>query len=123
MNITAITIWREARGEGTPGMVGVYWVIANRAASKRNIWPSDPEKVCLQAYQFSCWNTNDPQRDLYPRTEDPQYAMAYAIVQSPGSDPTMGATGYYDLSLPTPPSWATPQTFTVQIGRLRFHKI
>jgi spore germination cell wall hydrolase CwlJ-like protein len=121
MDILPITIWREARSEGADGMRGVYWAIANRASAKR-WWPSDPEQVCLQSMQFSCWNNHDPQRNLYPKSDDPQYAIATAICSQPGNDPTNGATSYYDSSIPAP-AWATPQTFTVQIGKLRFHAV
>ena len=121
MDIVPLTIWREARGEGEPGMAAVYHVIANRAAAGRS-WPVYPERVCLQAYQFSCWNSSDPQRDLYPKMGDNAYALAAAICLQPGTDPTGGATAYYDTSIPAP-SWATPENFTVQIGKVRFHRV
>ena len=102
-------------------MLGVFWVIANRAAADRG-WPAYPERVCLQAHQFSCWNSSDPQRDIYPKVGDNSYALAAGICAQPGADPTGGATAYYDASIPAPP-WATPQNFTVQIGTLRFHRV
>jgi spore germination cell wall hydrolase CwlJ-like protein len=102
-------------------MAAVYHVIANRAAAGRS-WPAYPERVCLQAHQFSCWNSGDPQRDLYPKAGDNAYALAVAICAQPGADPTGGATAYYDQSIPTPP-WATPKNFTVTIGRFHFHKV
>lgn len=122
MNIVPLTVWREARGEGEAGMRGVYAVIYNRSVDERPSWPVNPEQVCLQSMQFSCWNDHDPQRNLYQKSGDPQYAMATAICSQQGEDPTHGATCYFDHSIP-PPYWATPETFTVQIGRLRFHKL
>jgi len=65
LNLPAVTIWREARGEGQPGMLAVAFVIRNRAQQGKP-WPHDPDRVCLQRKQFSCWNDNDHQRDLYP---------------------------------------------------------
>ena len=121
MEIVPLTVWKEARGEGEAGMRGVYWVIANRAAAGRS-WPAYPERVCLQSMQFSCWNNHDPQRDLYPEVGDPQYAMAVSICSQPGTDPTLGATCYYDVSIPAPP-WATPKNFKVQVGRMRFYSV
>ena len=121
MDIVPITMWREARSEGAEGMQSVYHVIANRAAAGRG-WPAYPERVCLQAHQFSCWNSSDPQRDKYPKVGDQEYAVAVAICQQPGADPTGGATCYYDQSI-TAPSWATPDKFTVQIGKLRFFRV
>jgi len=122
MDILGITIWREARGEGFEGMRAVHHVIANRAFSGRPLWPKDREEVCLQPFQFSCWNPMDPQRKLYPKSDDPSYRGAVGTVLLPGEDPTGGATSYYDVSIPAP-SWATPENFTCQIGRLRFHKV
>ena len=121
MDIVELTIWREARGEGEPGMHAVYHVISNRAAAGRS-WPAYPERVCLQAYQFSCWNSSDPQRDLYPKVGDNAYALAVAICQQPGVDPTGGSTAYFSEGI-VPPSWADPAKFTVQIGKLRFHRV
>jgi N-acetylmuramoyl-L-alanine amidase len=123
MNIVPITVWREARGEGQEAMLAVYHAILNRAAaSPANGWPSDPEKVCLQAFQFSCWNSNDVQRNLYPQTNDPQYSFASMLPATVTPDPTGGATAYFDKSI-QPPAWATPDKFTVQIGRLKFYKL
>lgn len=122
MDILAITIWREARGEGMAGMTGVYHVIMNRALADREGWPSDPEQVCLQPYQFSCWNSLDPQRKLYPNRGDVQYQQAQYIANLDPTDPTGGATAYFDSSI-TAPSWADPKLFTVAIGRLRFYKL
>ena len=122
MDILPITIWREARGEGEAGMLGVYWVIMGRANSGRGLWPRESERVCLQSMQFSCWNNHDPQRDLYPKPGDDSYALAVAICLQPGVSNVAGATAYYDENITAPP-WATPENFTVQIGRLRFHKV
>lgn len=123
IDILGVTIWREARGEGLPGMTAVYHVIMNRATAKgRNGWPQEPEKVCLQPWQFSCWNTNDPQRALYPVPNDPQYLEAQSICNLNPPDPTGGATAYFDESI-KPPVWAMPEKFTVEIGRLRFYKL
>jgi N-acetylmuramoyl-L-alanine amidase len=126
MQVIPITIWREARGEGQAGMAAVLHVILNRAVpNPATPWPADPEKVCLQDFQFSCWNNRDPQRNLYPAPNDPQYAIAESLALSAArglDDPTNGATAYYDESI-TAPSWATPERFTVQIGRLRFYRL
>ena len=125
MDILGITIWREARGEGSGGMMGVYNVIRNRvSASPKNGWSNDPEKVCLQPYQFSCWNTNDPQRNLYPTVDDLQYQKIKAFFDPAISvmDNTGGATGYFDDSI-KPPVWATQNNFTKKIGSLNFYKL
>jgi spore germination cell wall hydrolase CwlJ-like protein len=122
LNVLAVTVWREARSLGEAGICAVYHVIYNRANDPRKRWPQDLEMCCLEAYQFSCWNSSDPQRNLYPKAGDQQYAKVCAVNSLPASDPTYGANMYYDNSIP-PPSWATPDKFTVQIGNLRFFKI
>lgn len=121
MDIVPITIWREARSEGPAGMRAVLHVIFNRAAHNSE-WPSDPERVCLQRYQFSCWNTDDRQRDYYPSPTDTSYVDALALVADPGTDPTGGATAYFDSSI-FAPIWATPASFVCEIGRLRFYRV
>ena len=56
--IVAITILAEARGEGKSGMYAVACVISQRAKERKK----SAAQVCLQPFQFSCWNKNDPQR-------------------------------------------------------------
>ena len=61
--IVAQTILAEARGEGRGGMYAVAACIKVRA-QKRNL---SFKQVCLQPYQFSCWNKNDPNRSKMDR--------------------------------------------------------
>lgn len=56
--IVAITILAEARGEGKSGMYAVACVMSQRMKERKKT----SAQVCLQPYQFSCWNKNDPQR-------------------------------------------------------------
>ncbi len=56
--IVAQTILAEARGDGRAGMYAVAACIKVRS-QKRNL---SYKQVCLQPYQFSCWNKNDPNR-------------------------------------------------------------
>ena len=56
----ARTLWGEARGEPRAGQEAVAGVIMNRVRSAR--YPNTVAKVCLQRWQFSCWNENDPNR-------------------------------------------------------------
>lgn len=55
VQILALTLWAEARGEGRAGMVGVGCVIRNRAMNP-GWWGRSIEGVCLKPWQFSCWN-------------------------------------------------------------------
>lgn len=47
------TIIYESSGESLEGQVAVAKVIRNRAKDRRLSF----DEVCLQPYQFSCWNT------------------------------------------------------------------
>ena len=75
--IVAQTILAEARGDGRAGMYAVACCIKVRA-QKRNL---SFKQVCLQPYQFSCWNANDPNRskmDLLLTLPQAEYAMLLA---------------------------------------------
>lgn len=56
--IVAITVLAEARGEGEIGMSAVACVILQRSLDGG----VSPDAVCLKKKQFSCWNSDDPQR-------------------------------------------------------------
>jgi spore germination cell wall hydrolase CwlJ-like protein len=84
--------------------------------------------VCLEPFQFSCWNTSDPNRirvaqlnDLDPTLGEAEHAVTTAINGSE-PDPTHGAVNYYSTSMRTPPDWVSRMTFTVEKGKHRFYK-
>jgi len=77
--VVAMTILGEARGEGKAGMYAVACVIAQRSIEwKRNGKPITPKQVCLQEWQFSCWNKNDPNRKKLPTLLKTHQHAAYA---------------------------------------------
>lgn len=57
-----LTVDGEGRGEPVIGQIAIACTIRNRVFDKR--WPDTYREVCLQPWQFSCWNQNDPN---YPR--------------------------------------------------------
>jgi N-acetylmuramoyl-L-alanine amidase len=63
VQVVGLTLFGEARGEPIESIVGVASVIRNRFQlawmGKRSY-----SEVCLTAYQFSCWNENDPNRRI-----------------------------------------------------------
>ncbi|VVO24210.1 hypothetical protein PS723_04459 [Pseudomonas fluorescens] len=61
-DILARTLWGEARGEGLAGQIAVAWTIRNRVndGKAKSWWGEGYAGVCLKAWQFSCWNKNDP---------------------------------------------------------------
>jgi N-acetylmuramoyl-L-alanine amidase len=62
--VLAQTMWGEARGEGTLGMLAIGFVIKNRAESDHHArFGSGIAEVALKHKQFSCWNMGDPNRE------------------------------------------------------------
>lgn len=128
LDILAKTLWAEARGEGRDGMIAVAWVIRNRA-EKPGWWGSSIETVCLKAWQFSCWNSNDPNapylrggKAIPGREYTLAREAAIAVVNGHEPDPTGGATHYYSTTMKKPPTWAASGRRTTQIGRHIFFR-
>lgn len=125
----ARTLWGEARGEEKQGRIAVAWVIRNRATkSPAYNWPNTPKAVCRQPWQFSCWNSNDPNlpkmKGLTERDSIFRECLAVAndVLNGNVSDPTNGADHYYAISINTP-SWAIGKKPTVTIGHHRFYEL
>jgi N-acetylmuramoyl-L-alanine amidase len=57
IEVMALTIYGEARGESWEGMLAVGFVIVNRS----RLWKQSIKEVCFAKNQFSCYNSNDPQ--------------------------------------------------------------
>ncbi|MGF1609740.1 MAG: cell wall hydrolase [Kiloniellales bacterium] len=124
VDIVARTIWGEARGEGNRGMQAVANVIANRAA-RPGWWGSDFISVCMKPYQFSAWNSNDPNSGKAARvTEaDAQFRVALDLagkaVAGVLPDITGGATHYHTHAVS--PGWASSLRKTADIGNHVFY--
>ena len=107
--ILARTLYGEARDQPVQGIEAVANVVINRVASGR--WKPTVEGVCLQPFQFSCWNRNDvnfPQiknkqpgadRDFDKCFEIARKAVAGGLPSHVGK-----ATHYHARNIPTP-SW------------------
>ena len=139
-DILARTIYGEARGEFikppigiwpsvdsayVQGLVAVGNVVCNRL-NRRSWYGRTISEVCLKPFQFSCWNANDPNRDIITRVthSTPLFMLcselATALIENCAQDWTHGADHYYASSLRTPPLWARHAQETVHIGRHRF---
>lgn len=109
----ARTIWGEARSCGAAGMGHVANVILNRAEAP-SWWGHDVISVCLKPFQFSCWNSDDPNLPKLTAVTslDPEFKLALSIaahaVANTLPDATGGADSYYALSMKHPPLWAKP---------------
>lgn len=124
--IAARTVWMEARGEGVAGEAAVAHVLFNRLSSDR--WGSCYASVCLAAFQFSCWNTADPNRRAMAALSETDPAIAALVAMVDGietvDDPTLGATHYVTAAVldQGAPAWVSGATRTVQIGNHVFFK-
>jgi len=134
-DVLARTLYGEARGEGEVGMRAVGHVVLNRVAARR-WWGSDVKSVCLQPWQFSCWNVNDPNLRHLRHAGDAEasFRLAFDIASRllaseqadaagrARADDTQGATHYYANSLRAPPVWARGRAPCARIGKHLFFK-
>lgn len=123
--LAVLTIWCEARGEQQPGKVAVAEVIRNRVkAGKKGTTVAD---IVFAPYQFSCWNTNDPNRIIASKLDDQEAhyldcAKAWAEACH-GSNIVPDAMLYYNPSIvTTPPPWATKAHLVKKIGNHAFYR-
>lgn len=129
--ILARTIYGEARGElakangGVKSLEAVAWVVKNRASQKR--FGKSVSNVCLQPWQFSCWNSSDPNRSalLGVSFDDKVFQSCYLaatnVLFGKSEDCTLGADHYH--SLHAAPYWAKNELQTVQIANHIFYKL
>jgi spore germination cell wall hydrolase CwlJ-like protein len=125
IEVSARTVWGEARGEGWLGMEAVAWVIANRWRSDR--WNQNLSNVCFQPLQFSCWNPNDPNLpklrvvDHSDRLFSIATIVSLVAVMNETADPTFGADHYHSVKIT--PEWDYNKlTRTMQVGNHVFYK-
>ena len=82
LDILARTLYGEARGEyGTSGpaaFIAIGNVIMNRF-QRGGPYGKTITEVCLKARQFSCWNSNDPNRPLIQQEEKREGAVVGEI--------------------------------------------
>ena len=127
----AKTLWGEARGEGIDGMRAVANVIMNRVAisdQKGNYWwGKGIVGVCRKAWQFSCWNVNDPNSIKLDNLteEDSFYVTALKVADEAISgclvDKTKGSTHYHLVGLR--PYWIKNEKVAEVIGNHIFYRI
>ncbi|RYH09193.1 cell wall hydrolase [Tropicimonas sp. IMCC6043] len=123
----ARTLYGEARGEPREGQEAVANVILNRVRSAR--YPNTIAKVCLQRWQFSCWNESDPNRRVIEALEpganpvfDALLEIAAAAVFGRLPVRVAGALHYYASSI-AQPRWVRKSpgaTLVATIGRHLF---
>jgi len=109
LDILARTLYGEAEAHDIDDARAIACVVVNRMRWPN--WPDTAAEVCLQPWQFSCWNPNDPGRArILAATEaDPWFDQCRRIAQQALAgdlpDHTNGATHYYASYVKTP-KWA-----------------
>ncbi len=134
----ALTVWAEARGEKPQGQIAVAHVIRNRWLNPRwwsrqkgdGIDDDTISAVCRDAYQFSCWNPNDPNR---VKLEDPKtqgradyidiLAICELVLEGRYPDPTNTADHYCTTKIINHVRWAKGRNPCAVIGRHSFFRI
>lgn len=131
--VFARTLYGEARGElatvGRVGLEAVASVIWNRWQQNPRRYGDTLKEVCLQPYQFSCWNQNDPNyvqlcRDVLAEVDAAEACKAVAKrwIEGEGIDVTKGANHYYARWM-TCPSWGIGRAPIAEIGVHRFYRL
>lgn len=139
LDIMALTVWAEARGEGDAGMAAVAWVIRHRWENpgwwSRNrgdgIADDTITAVCVDPFQFSCWNPSDPN---YPRLlnaatqKRSDYKRARTlceqVLSAPAEDdPVKGADHYCTKAVVRHTRWARGRTPVKVLGNHQFYRI
>jgi len=118
-DVVASTLILEAGGEYAEGaMESVHEVVYNRSM-KRN---KSMSAVCLQAWQFSCWNENDVDTNIAKAKKHPRWHEAMKIVDTAEmTNYTKGADHYYAEYIDEP-YWAAAMSQTTKVGRHIFFK-
>lgn len=118
-DVVAATLILEAGGEYSQGaMEAVHEVIHNRTV-KRKMHMS---AVCLQKWQFSCWNGKDINDNIAKAKKHPRWNEAMKVVDTAQmTNYTNGADHYYAEYIQEP-YWASSLERTTKIGRHIFFK-
>lgn len=116
--------WGEARGEPEGGMQAVLNVMANRKEDSR--FPGSLAGVARQSYQFSAYNSGDPNKKKLEAVDesDPEYrrAVRLATYAQLGLlwDLTDGATYFHHEEI-EPPIYLSNADVSVVIGSHIFY--
>jgi len=130
VEVLARTLYGEARGETLAGKEAVACVVLNRVARATARggsywWGRDVVGVCLKPWQFSCWNTNDPNRAKLlaiseaNRTFRTCLSVAGRALAGAVEDKTAGATHYHTRTVT--PAWSRGRAPCAVIGGHLFY--
>jgi hypothetical protein len=112
----ARTLYGEAKANDMADATAIACVVMNRVALPN--WPDDVEAVCIQPYQFSCWNTNDPNRARIFKASGSWFnqcvQLAMQAIEHKLSDPTQCSTHYHTPKVK--PAWSRSKKPVYQTG-------
>jgi len=124
LNLLALCVWREARGEGMLGKRGVAHVITNRV--QHGGYGLGFHGVILKPWQFSSFNANDPNSRKWPLDGEADWLdcldAAKAVTQQTEEDFTKGSLFYFSRPLTAPPHAWGPVEIMLTVGHLTFCK-
>lgn len=121
----AMTLWGEARGEPTSGVVAVACVLQNRVMDPKHRYGVGWKGVCLRPWAFSCWNPMDAnyQKLLKPLAHGGPLewqicaSTAAAAIGPEGLEDIVDGANHYYNRYSMPPHWAAAMVRTAVIGR------
>lgn len=111
VQLLALLLHGEARGESPAGMVAVAHVIVNRVG-KRTWYGSSLRDVILKPWQFSYFN----ELSAVPRVDNSCSVIAELVMGGYTVDASKGADHYYSTIIDVP-SWSLSMRETVRIGK------
>lgn len=117
----ALTLLAEARGEGERGMAAVACVIRQRAEERGLSF----NQVCLQKWQFSCWNGKQI-KDLKHLLKEPQakYALWLEANMDKLKPEALGHANHYHATwMKKLPYWAKGEKPVKIVGQHAFYKL
>jgi len=127
IDIMARTIYGEGRGESHEARVAIGHVLINRWRSDEGQWARDDTlaTACLRPWQFSAWNTGDPNMDkmlvVDVNNETFRSCFAAALDALGSVDTTKGARHYHTVVMGWPSAWGVEQEPCHQIGNHLFY--
>lgn len=125
-DILARTIYGEARGEPYEGKVAIGRTVISRFMAKRWFSGKSIAATAQKAWQYSCWNRNDPNRAKLLAASNAKLATclraADAALAGEGPEWLAGCTHYYAPAVVDCPKWALGKTPAGKIGGHLFFK-
>lgn len=123
LDTLARTLYGEAEAGNAADAKAIASVVMNRVRYRN--WPNSAAEVCLQPWQFSCWNANDPNRARILAAQGPWFERCREIglkaLTGKLEDPTSGSTHYY-ATFVKKPKWAKGKQPVYRVTHNRGHE-